>query len=73
MPLCCAPTEVPWTEFRSPHFELVTDAGERFSPGLLLHLENLRERQGLEPSQLHPGGHPSFPIQWTPSRRRDSA
>lgn len=41
-PLWSASTDAPWTEFRSPHFELVTDAGERYAPSLLLHLENLR-------------------------------
>src|SRR5258708_1447950 len=32
----------PWLRLRSAHFELITDAGERYAPGLLLHLEELR-------------------------------
>ncbi|MBI2679582.1 MAG: DUF1570 domain-containing protein [Candidatus Solibacter usitatus] len=31
-----------WLRLRSPHFELITDAGDRHGPGLLLHLEQLR-------------------------------
>jgi tetratricopeptide (TPR) repeat protein len=41
-PVLCAPSDPQWSELRSPHFELITDAGERYGPGLLLHLENLR-------------------------------
>lgn len=39
----------PWLRLRSAHFELITDAGERNGPGLLLHLEKLR---GLFIAQL---------------------
>jgi tetratricopeptide (TPR) repeat protein len=31
-----------WFELRTPHFELITNAAERYSPGLLFHLEQLR-------------------------------
>lgn len=34
--------EETWLTLRTPHFELLTNAGERYSPGLLLHLEQLR-------------------------------
>src|ERR1044072_753317 len=31
-----------WTTLRTPHFELLTDARDRYRPGLLVHLEQLR-------------------------------
>src|SRR5437588_11604383 len=41
MPLCAAADDS-WISLRTPHFELFTDAGDRYSPGLLVHLEQLR-------------------------------
>src|SRR5579864_8817003 len=41
LPVCAAVDES-WITLRTPHFELFTDAGDRFSPGLLVHLEQLR-------------------------------
>ena len=32
----------PWLRLRSAHFELITNGGQRFAPGLLFHLEGLR-------------------------------
>jgi tetratricopeptide (TPR) repeat protein len=55
MPLRSAPADAPWTEFRSPHFELVTNAGERYGPGLLLHLENLRRLFLVQTNAASPG------------------
>src|SRR5437773_10494971 len=37
-----ATTEEAWFELRTPHFELITNAAARYSPGLLFHLEQLR-------------------------------
>jgi tetratricopeptide (TPR) repeat protein len=38
----CAAADDSWITLRTPHFELFTDAGDRYSPGLLVHLEQLR-------------------------------
>src|SRR5690242_15778246 len=37
-----ATAEEAWFELRTPHFELITNAAERYGPGLLFHLEQLR-------------------------------
>jgi tetratricopeptide (TPR) repeat protein len=37
-----AASDEPWITLRSSHFELFTNAGERYTPGLLNHLEHLR-------------------------------
>lgn len=42
LPWVSAAPDESWITLRTPHFELITDAGERYSPGLLLHLEQLR-------------------------------
>src|SRR4051794_32586393 len=52
--------EESWLTFRTPHFELITDAGDRYSPGLLLHLEQLR---GLFLAQaISPGKAGELPV-----------
>ena len=40
--LVSARAEDTWFELRTPHFELITNAAERYTPGLLFHLEQLR-------------------------------
>jgi tetratricopeptide (TPR) repeat protein len=42
LPLLSARAAEQWIRLRSAHFELITDAGDRHGPGLLLHLEELR-------------------------------
>ncbi len=42
LPLRCARAAEQWLRLQSAHFELITDAGDRHGPGLLLHLEELR-------------------------------
>ena len=47
-----------WFELRTPHFELITNAAERYSPGLLFHLEQLRRlfltQAGAADDTAHP-------------------
>jgi len=47
-----------WFELRTPHFELITNAAERYSPGLLFHLEQLRRlfltQAGAAEDTAHP-------------------
>jgi tetratricopeptide (TPR) repeat protein len=38
----CPGAEDTWLALRTPHFELFTDAGDHYAPGLLVHLEQLR-------------------------------
>src|SRR5436189_6485671 len=49
LPLCAAADDS-WISLRTPHFELLTDSGDRHGPALLLHLEQLhnlfQERMG---------------------------
>src|SRR6266498_3685255 len=40
--LAAARAEDAWFELRTPHFELITNASDRYTPGLLFHLEQLR-------------------------------
>src|SRR5512132_1487868 len=37
-----APADDLWFQLRTPHFELITNASERYTPGVLFHLEQLR-------------------------------
>jgi len=40
LPVCAA--DESWITLHTPHFELFSDAGDRYAPGLLVHLEQLR-------------------------------
>src|SRR5689334_23926239 len=47
-----------WITLRTPHFELITDAGDRYSPGLLLHLEQLHSLFLAQAASPDMPGHP---------------